>query len=56
MRPCILVPSKLAGNYTEDEIRGMFLHELAHVKRQDVLWGWVGWQWQHCTGATRSCG
>ncbi|WP_009965779.1 M56 family metallopeptidase [Verrucomicrobium spinosum] len=42
VRPCILVPSKLAGNYTEDEIRGMFLHELAHVKRQDVLWGWVG--------------
>ncbi|WP_050023637.1 M56 family metallopeptidase [Verrucomicrobium sp. BvORR034] len=42
VRPCILVPSKLAGNYTEDEIRGMFLHELAHVKRQDVLWGWAG--------------
>lgn len=42
VRPCILVPSQLAGNYTEDEIRGMFLHELAHVKRQDVLWGWVG--------------
>lgn len=42
VRPCILVPSRLAGNYTEDEIRGMFLHELAHVKRQDVLWGWVG--------------
>lgn len=42
VRPCILVPSQLAGNYTEDEIRGMFLHELAHVKRQDVLWGWMG--------------
>jgi beta-lactamase regulating signal transducer with metallopeptidase domain len=42
VRPCTLVPSKLAGNYTEDEIRGMFLHELAHVKRQDVLWGWAG--------------
>lgn len=42
VRPCILVPSQLTGNYTEDEIRGMFLHELAHVKRQDVLWGWVG--------------
>lgn len=42
VQPCILVPSKLAGNYTEDEIRGMFLHELAHVRRQDVLWGWVG--------------
>lgn len=42
VRPCILVPSQLAGNYTEDEIRGMFLHELAHVRRQDVLWGWVG--------------
>lgn len=42
VRPCILVPSQLAGNYTEDEIRGMFLHELAHVKRQDVMWGWAG--------------
>lgn len=41
-RSCILVPEGLVAGFTTDEIRGMFLHELAHVRRRDVLWTWVG--------------
>jgi beta-lactamase regulating signal transducer with metallopeptidase domain len=40
-RPQILVPSGLSDRFTADEIRGMFLHELAHVSRHDVLWTWL---------------
>jgi hypothetical protein len=42
LRPVVLVPSNLAGTHTPDEIRGILLHELAHVRRNDVLWSWFG--------------
>lgn len=42
LRPVVLVPANLRETHTTDEIRGILLHELAHVKRWDVLWSWVG--------------
>ena len=41
-KPLILVPPGLVENYTGDEVRGMLVHELAHVQRQDVLVTWLG--------------
>jgi beta-lactamase regulating signal transducer with metallopeptidase domain len=42
LRPIILVPANLRETHTDDEIRGILLHELAHVKRCDVFWSWLG--------------
>ncbi len=41
VRPALLVPSNLADRYTAEQIRGMLLHEFAHVRRRDVLWTWL---------------
>ncbi len=41
-RPQILIPADLRQTHSADEIRGILLHELAHVKRWDVLWTWLG--------------
>jgi beta-lactamase regulating signal transducer with metallopeptidase domain len=38
-RPVILVPEGLRQRFSTEEIRGMFLHELAHVRRGDLVWG-----------------
>ncbi len=40
-RPRIIVPADLAQRYSDDEIIGMFLHEVAHIRRRDVLWNWA---------------
>lgn len=37
IRPCLLVPADLAQRFSRDEIRLMFLHEMAHLRRRD-LW------------------
>lgn len=37
-RPVILVPEGLRQRFSTEEIRGMFLHELAHVRRGDLMW------------------
>jgi beta-lactamase regulating signal transducer with metallopeptidase domain len=42
LQPVVLVPSNLRKTHTPDEIRGILLHELAHVRRNDVLWSWFG--------------
>lgn len=36
-RPCLLVPSDLGERFSGEEIRLMFLHEMAHLRRRD-LW------------------
>ena len=36
----LLLPRGLAGQFTRDELRYIFLHELAHVKRGDL---WLNW-------------
>ena len=41
LRPRILVPHDLCDRFSPDEVRGIFLHELAHVRRHDVLWTWL---------------
>lgn len=41
VRPRILLPTGLVSSFTPDELRHVFLHELAHIKRLDILTGWV---------------
>jgi bla regulator protein BlaR1 len=41
VRPRLLLPAGLASRFTREELRHVFLHELAHIKRHDVLAGWV---------------
>ncbi|MBL9136577.1 MAG: hypothetical protein JNK85_11940 [Verrucomicrobiales bacterium] len=40
-RPRLLLPSGLLERLTPDEIRFLFLHELAHVKRADIALNWL---------------
>jgi beta-lactamase regulating signal transducer with metallopeptidase domain len=41
VRPRLLLPDGLASTFTGEELRHVFLHELAHIKRRDVLVGWL---------------
>lgn len=38
LRPVILLPSSLISEFRPNELRLMFAHELAHLKRHDLLW------------------
>lgn len=40
LRPRLLLPTGLLVRLTPDEIRFLFLHELAHVKRADLPFNW----------------
>ena len=40
-RPCIVLPETLLSTCTSDELRLILAHELAHVQRCDLLWGWL---------------
>jgi bla regulator protein BlaR1 len=40
IRPQLLLPQKITGNFSLRELRHIFLHELAHVKRRDL---WLNW-------------
>jgi bla regulator protein BlaR1 len=46
-RPTIVLPPRAEESFDESELRLMFGHELAHLKRYDLLWNWlptvVGW-------------
>ncbi len=37
----LVVPADLEERYSETEIRGILLHELAHVRRGDLLINWI---------------
>ncbi len=37
----VVVPVGFGTHYSEAEARGIFLHELAHVRRRDLLWNWM---------------
>ena len=39
-RPVLLWPAQLPGNIAKESVKGLVLHELAHVRRRDH---WVGW-------------
>ena len=41
VRPRLLLPTGLVSSFTPDELRHVFLHELAHIKRHDILTGWM---------------
>jgi beta-lactamase regulating signal transducer with metallopeptidase domain len=41
VRPRLLLPTGLVSTFTRGELRHVFLHELAHIKRHDILTGWV---------------
>jgi beta-lactamase regulating signal transducer with metallopeptidase domain/Tol biopolymer transport system component len=41
LRPRLLLPRQMLDTASRDEIRYVFLHELAHLKRHDIYLGWV---------------
>ena len=40
LRPVVVIPSALADSLEPGRLRQTLLHELAHVRRRDLLWGW----------------
>jgi beta-lactamase regulating signal transducer with metallopeptidase domain len=40
LRPRLLLPPGFTLGFSPDELRFVFLHELGHVKRNDILLGW----------------
>ncbi len=51
-RPKIVLPDRVEESLDESELRLILAHELAHLKRRDLLWNWlptiVGWLfWFH---------
>lgn len=43
LRPRLLLPRTLLDSASPDELRYVFLHELAHLKRRDILTGWLAY-------------
>lgn len=41
LRPRILMPANILETCARPEMRLIFLHELAHIRRWDVLWNWI---------------
>jgi beta-lactamase regulating signal transducer with metallopeptidase domain len=41
-RTVIVLPRPLATTLTPAELRHVVVHELAHVQRRDLVWGWIG--------------
>jgi beta-lactamase regulating signal transducer with metallopeptidase domain len=41
LRPRLLLPVGFTRGFSLDELRYVFLHELGHVKRHDILLGWL---------------
>jgi len=42
-RPRLLLPPELIASATRDHLRCVFMHELAHLKRGDILMGWLSY-------------
>lgn len=42
VRPLLLLPADAVERHTTAELRGIFLHELQHLKRADCAWTWLG--------------
>jgi hypothetical protein len=47
VRPTVILPDNAETTFDQSELRLMLAHELAHLKRRDLLWNWlptvVGW-------------
>ena len=41
IRPRLLLPAGFAAQFSDQELRFILLHELAHVKRRDILLNWL---------------
>ena len=41
LKPRLLLPSGFSGRFSANELRFILLHELAHVKRRDILCNWL---------------
>jgi Tol biopolymer transport system component/beta-lactamase regulating signal transducer with metallopeptidase domain len=41
VRPRLLLPTGMIDNLSREELRFVFLHELAHLKRRDIYIGWL---------------
>src|SRR5262249_47363954 len=41
-RPVLVVPAELLTALSDSEKRYVLLHELAHIRRRDLAWGWIG--------------
>ncbi|MHC4425721.1 MAG: M56 family metallopeptidase [Planctomycetota bacterium] len=41
IRPRLLLPSEMLEQASQEEMRYVFLHELAHLKRHDIYLGWL---------------
>ncbi|QDT49579.1 Methicillin resistance mecR1 protein [Symmachiella dynata] len=59
LRPILLWPSDLTPSLSAQAIRGVLLHELAHLRRRDHLTAWlvllgdIIWWWNPCYWITR---
>ncbi len=40
-RPTLVLPRELAGSLGPESLRSVLLHELAHIRRRDLLWDWI---------------
>jgi BlaR1 peptidase M56 len=40
-RPTLVLPRELAHALNPGDLRTVLLHELAHIKRRDLLWEWI---------------
>ncbi len=41
VRPRLLLPQGLLETYSLEELRYVFIHELAHLKQRDIYFGWL---------------
>ena len=41
VRPRLLLPAGMTQSFSLEELRYVFLHELGHIKRRDILVGWL---------------
>lgn len=41
LKPALLLPSTIADTFSMDQLRFIFLHELAHLRRWDVFLNWI---------------
>jgi beta-lactamase regulating signal transducer with metallopeptidase domain len=41
-RPTLVLPGNLLTALSASELTQVLLHELAHIRRLDLVWGWIG--------------
>lgn len=41
LRPVLVLPQALTARLSPAQFRQVLLHELSHIRRRDLLWGWI---------------